>query len=898
MEIFYNEKKSLHSQLNTSKLDVSIKQTSDELQYIDLYERLDLNQTYKEESDNCHKYRLVVTIRPYCTNVLFNPLTEIVYYGEGGVKAITDDVTNNVPKGISGDVYGKRNGLDRVYMLDNTEYSSDAIGYKYYIGYDFLNNHILRNKTFKSVTLPENRSSEQVFNTIEDVMRDKKGKNVLFTNRFNVNEVQVNLPKKLYDNEDLLEYSTNEVHDNLISVEDGWYGVINKGHVPHKELDSGSNFSLPLNNYPNCSFIDFQPGRNCFSFSPILNKNKNRFEENWKMLLTYPHREDYENKVIYKNGLNSLPITSVSLSRVDSGELFLYITTSIKNNVKSGDLFDLYILDNGTFEGIGYDLVSSSDSTINNVFICSDMNFLYSILKITNINNVSNTDIEKYNDILSHIEFRMVRKTGYNQRVKYYAQMLRPIPNLEYKKEEYNTGVDIERYIKENCLDKDGNLYDFNRSMYDLAYAKTIYNDNITQCTITDDIDLSYLLDDKFDSIYVTFIKNNKGYKEWYYDYDYNNDNIERSRLFGKVIDCLYSDTDVEEVKRLDRNYDYRLVNGLGLYQSSSISDEEIKYDRGIKSEYIHSICEIDESTQTITILSDVMYRFNTAQRELGNDRNKTGKYVNCYFSDIIRDDKDFNGFALEKDNLGQRSYLVDGRRLSFLDRPEGYYYSPHYRIQLKNRLKTFGKYISKEVQLISFEKKNNKEITIKSKLYYKLLVGDYLEVKTNAGTEICKIKSVVNKVNITFEVSDNIFNSFDSDTKIYMYPSDLPKYATRIDEYTYTYPLFEPTNNPSVTYKNKRKYVNLDINFFLKRQDPEGFNGLYIKQSFGDIEGHPFDRNGMTNRIFELPDGNCGVMADNLLESAKEELIRVGTNIVSKGVKDLKKFLNKNKSK
>lgn len=870
MVISHNGSKSINGQLNMSMFDIKVNQTYDELQHLNIYEKLDLNEVYKEESEGCNKYRLVVTIRPYCTNVLFNPLTEIVRYEADGVKVVTDDVLENLPKEINREVYGKRIDLDRGYMLENTEYTSEPLGYKYYIGYDFLNNHILRNNTYKSVTVPKSRINENIFNTIEDIMRDQNGEEVLFTNRFNVNDVQIDIPKKLYDSDDLIEFSTNEVHDKLISVDNGWYGIVNKGHVPHKAVESGVSFYKPLNNYENCTFVDFHPGRNYFSFSPILNKNKNRFEENWKIMLTYPSREDYENKVIFKNGLNSLPVTSVLLDRTDNGQLLLYITTSIKNNIKRGDLFDLYLLDNGGYSLLGENITSSSDSSDNNTFSCSDLDFTYKFLKNKHKDKITYDEIKHYNDLLLHLEFRIVRKVNPQKSVRYYAQMLKPIPNFEYKRGDFYGG-DLNEYIKNNCVDENDNIHDFNRSVYDLAYSKTIYNDPITQCTYTDDIDLSYLCEGSFDSIYVTFIKNNEGYKEWYYEHDYNNEKIERSRLFGCITDCLYSDTDIDEIKKLPQNYDYRLVNNLGLYNSEGISKDEVKFDRKLDSEYIHSICEIDETTQNVETLSEIMYRFNTVQRELGDRRHLEGKYVNCVFKDIVRDDKDFNGFTLSTENLGMKRYKVDGKEISFLDRPEGYYYNPHYRIQLKKRIKNCGKYSAREIEFVNFEKNGNGIINVRSKLYYKLLKGDFIEVKTKEGvSQICQIKEVKNRVDITIQVNDVIQKLFDENSKIYTYPFDLPKYARKIDEYTYTYPIFENFDSSNIVYKNKRKYINFDINFFLKRQDPEGYNGLYIKQDFGDIEGYPFDRFNVLNNSFELPPSNCGIEGEMMIENIK----------------------------
>ena len=88
--------------------------------------------------------------------------------------------------------------------------------------------------------------------------------------------------------------------------------------------------------------------------------------------------------------------------------------------------------------------------------------------------------------------------------------------------------------------------YDFESHVSRLAFAKNIYTDDIGEIVFTDDIDISNLHDNlgrPLTSIYITFIKNNMGYKEWY---GYSNDTpwdisdisgntVEFSHAFGKI---------------------------------------------------------------------------------------------------------------------------------------------------------------------------------------------------------------------------------------------------------------------------------------------------------------------------------------------------------------------------
>ena len=64
------------NQTNSLPLDVSV--TSKPLVRKDLKETVDLYDVYREEYGKCSNYRITLTIKPYCTNALFNTCTEIV----------------------------------------------------------------------------------------------------------------------------------------------------------------------------------------------------------------------------------------------------------------------------------------------------------------------------------------------------------------------------------------------------------------------------------------------------------------------------------------------------------------------------------------------------------------------------------------------------------------------------------------------------------------------------------------------------------------------------------------------------------------------------------------------------------------------------------------------------
>ena len=163
---------------------------------------LDSYNVYLEERKNSSKFRLVVNINPYCSNVLFNPFTEIVK-DEGSPDVICLNYEKNY---TNENVIGKQKSFvwNQYEAIRDTQLSNETCGLEYHCGIDIFNNHILRNKTLKAVNFNENTSytsigkldkaylsnyvkvkvNEQAaehvyidknFNTIDDYMRDKDG---------------------------------------------------------------------------------------------------------------------------------------------------------------------------------------------------------------------------------------------------------------------------------------------------------------------------------------------------------------------------------------------------------------------------------------------------------------------------------------------------------------------------------------------------------------------------------------------------------------------------------------------------------------------------------------------------------------------------------------------------
>ena len=161
MKIKLNSTNSVNSLNKGTFSDIEIRQTTKPFHYLNIKETVDQYEVFKEEKENCNKYRLILTINPYCTNVLFNTLTEIIK-DEGSDRLET--IGDNSKAKSCGKAYGNTTP-NRYQMIRNTEYSRDEINYEYLPGYDIFHTHLLRNTSFKMVNY--NTSNDRgVFNTV------------------------------------------------------------------------------------------------------------------------------------------------------------------------------------------------------------------------------------------------------------------------------------------------------------------------------------------------------------------------------------------------------------------------------------------------------------------------------------------------------------------------------------------------------------------------------------------------------------------------------------------------------------------------------------------------------------------------------------------------------------
>lgn len=842
-KIRLNKTNSVNSVNKDNMVDVELQQTTNPYMFTtDIKDTIDQYEVFEAERANCTNYRLITTIKPFCSNVLFNPITEIVYKeGSDDCVLATDNGTTEIKEGkdkIYGEIEPKR-----AQMIRDTEYSRKEINFEYHPGTDIFNNHILRNTSFKIVNPPNtiDNESRQVFNTISDFLRYYDAGQIYYNKRASITDIKTQQKKHLYDADDILSMQNGDAINNNLMEENGWFGFVNKSSVLAKKKENNKwvddGFNKVINNRESCEFIDMYPDRTLFSFNPKYNPYRHRAEYNWDLFLTFPYKNDYSHTLIS----GGLLIKSIELAFNSVGRRIVLFSTYTKHNLSIGTAFNLYINEN-KIENI---LVNS----LGNVKKEDEEHYFYTtqtdiIGKILNNNEEidEDTDNDKINKQIRDADatFRLKHiVNGYES--EYYIRKFKKLPNLNKivnKEDELTLDKsycvnEFEEWIKDKPND-------FDKEQYQLAFSSTIYNDNNTQVTWTDGINIDNLLDNRgrpLTEIYLTIMKCNKGYSKWY-----ENDNVKRaenvkskeieySHCFGNVswgFDLLSAKGE-KEIDLQEKLNDVKLIHN-------------IKEDIVNNNEFNGDIVEYNVTTCNETILEDCYFRFNTYLRENPVD------YYTYQYDEITSDDYDKEGFKKET------TKLTNDDAIKFWIHPEGYYYKAHYRILLKE----FGEIHQeshfdlniKNVAIRRNDTDNSTYVVVQTKLPHHLAANDKIMLCNDNTDEMVdiRVKSVINSNVFTFaSISENldarticdILNGkYDENNNTYSlkrYNNNIPFYAEKIDN-TNRY-LWRNVNNvgnkdntalPEYRFANGYFYIDQDINFFLKRQDPFNEFGLW----------------------------------------------------------------------
>ena len=858
-KIRLNKTNSVNSVNKDNMVDVEFQQTTNPYMFTtDIKDTIDQYEVFEAERANCTNYRLITTIKPFCSNVLFNPITEIVYKEGSDDCIVADDYAsinfdnlvkyNKLSATDVAKIYGSKEPT-RAQMIRDTEYSRKEINFEYHPGTDIFNNHILRNTSFKIVNPPNtipntiDNESRQVFNTISDFLRHYDAKPIYYNKRTSITNIGTKQQKHLYDADDILSMQNGDAINNNLMEENGWFGFVNKSSVIAKKNENkkwvDEGFNKVINNRESCEFIDMYPDRTLFSFNPKYNPYRHRPEYNWDLFLTYPYENDYNNVLIS----GGLLVKSIELAFNSVGRRIVLFSTYTKHNLSIGTAFNLYIGENKVENILVNSLGNVKKEDEEYYFYTTQTDIISDILgKKTEI------DEDTDNDVIN----KQIKDTGATFRLKhivngyeseYYIRKFKKLPNLNKivnKEDELTLDKsycvnEFEEWIKDKPND-------FDKEQYQLAFSSTIYNDNNTQVTWTDGINIDNILDNRgrpLTEIYLTIMKCNKGYSKWYENDDVKraenvkSKEIEYSHCFGDVswgFDLLSAKNE-EEIILQEKLRDVKLIHNVN---EDIVNDDEFNGD----------IVEYNTTTCNETILEDCYFRFNTYLRE------NTVDYYTYQYDEITSDDYDVKEFTVE-------TSLIDPKKeneYEYLKHPEGYYYKAHYRILLKE----FGEIHQeshfdlniKNVAIRRNDMDNSTYVVVQTKLPHHLAANDKIMLCNDNTDEMVdiRVKSVINSNTFTFAsindeldartVCDILNGKYDEDNITYSlkrYNDNIPFYAEKVDN-TNRY-LWRNVNNvgnkdntvlPEYRFANGYFYIDQDINFFLKRQDPFNEFGLW----------------------------------------------------------------------
>ena len=639
-KIFLQSHLSKKSSNTSNGVNVQFKGRRKLLPTNDVSEIVSQYDQYLLERESCNKIRLTCQVNPICTNVLFNPITEIVRYEgsnnvellnylDGSTELKNTDLLYKTPNILCSSNLNGNSGSEKHHTnaIRDTQLSNTKNGFIYHCGLDILNNHLIRSNTFKTICRRDKDSDSNVFNTIGDTMRDVSGNQVIETLYFPVSS-SVDGHKKdveahIYRYDDILQFDES-ISNRLIKKYDGWVGFYNRSKIKsYSNFENGDIMDIerPIMYKNGGDFIEMYPDRSLYSFVPKFNKYRNRIEKNWEYCITYPSSSTTEGFESIINGdLKSLKaIYFDENSQGDNGGSQLVIYGITKHGLKVGDfvnIYNTYIEDEKTVnEVVAYSaevtnvvddyifILQGISSTISDTWCyLSDMTkkendnetLYYNDVGYKNHRNKyltkSGSDTKyyiinnKYVNLDDKAQNISYKKVVNGVECDYYVRVFEKVPNFKNASAVTSSEYDIYKNDSELIHEYQDKKYDFESHVSRLAFAKNIYGDDVGEIVFTDDIDISNLIDNlgrPISTLYIMFFKSNKGYKEWY---------------------GFYTQEDIKKNdKRIDINSDnvtYSHCFGM-LTCGYETSDESI-CNSDIDS--IYTINNIGESSQGISI--------------------------------------------------------------------------------------------------------------------------------------------------------------------------------------------------------------------------------------------------------------------------------------------------------
>lgn len=856
-KVLLNKSKSKESVNNTNVIPVKLNRDASLFHDEQIIDTVDTMQVYNEEKNRCTKHRFIFTLYPICSNCLFNNLTEIVLKeGSSDAKIVTNDNQISLPSGkISSAPF------NRIQGIRNTEYSNEKFGLTYHCGADIFNNHLLRMKDPVSVQKRGNNAKrrcivydgdtdtqlnppiEDTFNTIGDYMRDYNGNDLITHFPTNVDYIYNNgigttgnTPLYMYDSI----HSFTDTYKNGLQRKDGWVGFINPCtlKIPVSGTTSNGYFiNKCINNKEGCEFINLAPEKDLFYFTPKKNPYRKRLEYNWDCFLTYPASSVYADKHLLVGKGKGLPLIAFNIIGSD-GRIYLeqygnngiqnaLFRSPVKHNLKVGDFINLKLSNEKNIRCRINGLGSSEGKYVDRYFSVRLDDF---------INEIS--------DSVKPVRFAKV-VNGFE--CEYYFRKFKKFSG------------------------------DYKSTINRLAFANTIYGDEVSQLVFTDDFDIYGYKDNRgrpLTEVCLTILKTNKGYTKWYQENDASSEEIEYSHVFGMVTSGLDMPTYAgKELPTL------RYQHNVPSVYANQNKDEVVFPESSEKMEdrlgnanfdFYGDLVEFNPITVNETVLEDVKHRFNTAQREVNNVR-----YNTIFYDEIAGDNYDADRYGTNQvsGSTRIRQYKMNEGYANLA--PEGYIYNPHHKIKIAEYSDTVKQMSdtlidTSNLNIILGHAETGCTITFTTDKNYGLLPYDIVGLQYQPNYTLYKYEVVDYKQNgevfiCNAKLIDDVPTSpRPEDYLVFKHNLEIPSYAYMLPDNTGRHiwrDVLKPTELTftsdiyDTTFTNGAFYHHANITFPVRRQDPFGTYGMYAKK-----DGAPLKNN------FELPSTEIDISGDEYI--------------------------------
>lgn len=624
-------------------------------------------EIYNAERSASPNVRLMCNVNVVCDGSLYNPITEIVEMDGSEHKKAPKMGTSGVSSDISSDTINF--GAD-MFDLPSLRVSTQP----------FLENQDKSTKNFRV-------NEEHYVKTVKDYWF--KGHVGGFTSvkglisKFGRNEYK----------------SLEKTYEKKFVRNDSWFGFMNPVSMRYEnktlaDYDKGEGL---ISGIPG-KFLEMSPEKKLYSYVPVYSKINKQLEYNWLTYVTYPYKNvydtDYLNKIGGTNAETNLERYGLSIWFIDEDDSEItYFRTLLRNGFKVGDIVNVY--SGSTASGAlsteriieGYEVVEKPDEYTFALNMGGKKFFNWS-------GDVPDTEEDTTEET--------VRYENKNNRIKklYYRGESVYSKEATYNYDGPNNGLSVVRVDNQaECFYYIRVFKPFpNRPIVTQnSFSKNPFGIDSASVLFIDDIDLSSHVDNlgrPLSDIFLTSVKNNKGYGHWYSFNDVKQntattiegsaslgDTIEESRVFGEVNgsfvmdDCVCGENDTSHensIKNLATSNGRVVLTERFTTTYSEVNDLEFYGD----------LCEYSINSFSERSLQSFMHRFNTAQRE--SYLKSTNFLIK---QSMIAEDTSpnlVNGEATPIRYSPSVNGIVKKKSKWLSGCTNGYYYQPHQRIRVR----------------------------------------------------------------------------------------------------------------------------------------------------------------------------------------------------------------------